>query len=356
MADLTHALHTRSDWISDVCGDIEQHADTILQVCSYHRLDFDLVVIRTRPHEMQPVQSSLQSAFETLPTAGLGILDRLPMELMWLTLHEFDILSLFRFRQVNRQARIISAGLREYNLVSRYGLEGLRGLLRARLASHFTIRDLYKPLITDKCSTCGEFGGHLFLPTVERCCFHCLLNLPFYRVFALSTFAKLVKMSPGRLDRLLGQKLRTVPGIYNMLEAPSRRPKHLIAMDKAIETLVAIKAIGQDAICRLIISREQGNKRFMAATAYPYYNLKDAKLERGVSCKGCQIRCQRRYGGFLLEEPFFTARGFLSHFSQCIEAQQHWTASEKGTRPVDEPPITRYCGYFSKLGPDGLPA
>ncbi|KUI57672.1 hypothetical protein VP1G_04950 [Cytospora mali] len=102
---------------------------------------------------MQPVQASLQTAFETLSTAELGILDHLPAELMSTVLRKLDIRSFFRFRQVNRRARVLSTELWEYKLVSKHGLEGLRGVLRAELSHCFTIDDLYRALITDKCST-----------------------------------------------------------------------------------------------------------------------------------------------------------------------------------------------------------
>ena len=343
---------------ADLSVEVEQHADAILQVCSYHRRDFDLVVIRSRPHEMQLVEASLQSAFEMLPTADLGILDRLPVELISVVLYELDVLSFFYFRQVNQQARIISTGLWRYNLVSRYGLEGLRGLLRAGLAPHFTISDLYQALIIYRCSVCAGFGGHLFLFTVERCCFDCLLSSSHYRVLALHTFAKLANISSGRFHHLSPsrQGLRTVPGVYSMLEKSARRPKYLVLEKRAIQALFTIRAIKEDAVRRLESRREQQDQRFMAATAYPYHNLEDAKLERGVSCKGCQIRHHRLYDGFLRHDPVFSTGGFLSHFSQCVEAQQLWAASERGSRPVDEPQITRSCGYFNKLGSDGLPA
>ncbi len=83
---------------------------------------------------MQLVQASLRSAFESLPAANLGILGCLPVELMLLALQEVEMRSVFHFHQVNRQARIISTSLCEYNLVSKHGLEGLGGLLHAELA------------------------------------------------------------------------------------------------------------------------------------------------------------------------------------------------------------------------------
>ncbi|KAI0902865.1 hypothetical protein F4823DRAFT_637600 [Ustulina deusta] len=323
---------------ADIVADVEMHANAILQVCSYHRRDFDLVVIRSRPHEMQRVQASLQSAFKTLPTANMRILDCLPLELMTLVLHKLDLRSFFSFRQVNRQSRIISTGLWEYKLVSQHGLEGLRGLLRAQLAPYFTISDLYRSLTTDKCSTCGAFGGHLFLFTAERCCFDCLLSSPHY------------------LNRLLGIKLRTVPGIYNMLERLVKRPTYLIFEKKATQILLTTKAIGESAVYNLGSRKEQENQRFMTATAYPHYSLEDAKLERGVSCKGCQIRHQLLHDVIITQDRGFSTRGFLSHFSHCVEAQNLWTESEKGTRRINEPQITRDCGYFKKPGSDGRPA
>ncbi|KAH6706218.1 hypothetical protein BKA61DRAFT_616074 [Leptodontidium sp. MPI-SDFR-AT-0119] len=55
---------------------------------------------------MQSAQASLQAAFETLPTAELGTLDRLPAELMSMVLRRLDIRSFFHFRQVNQRARV----------------------------------------------------------------------------------------------------------------------------------------------------------------------------------------------------------------------------------------------------------
>ncbi|KAK0617160.1 hypothetical protein B0T14DRAFT_259576 [Immersiella caudata] len=167
---------------TDIRTHVKKHPDAIIRVCSYHRRDFDLVVVRSRPHEMQSIRTSLQAAFETLPAAKLGIFDRLPVELMFLVHRNLDIRSFFHFRQINRQARVLSTGLHEYQLISKHGLEGLRGPLRTGLAHCFTITDLYRPLVTDKCSTCGGFGGLLFLFTAERCCLDCLQSSAHYRV------------------------------------------------------------------------------------------------------------------------------------------------------------------------------
>lgn len=341
---------------SDLLTDIKGHADKVLQVCSYHRRDFDLVVVRSRPYDMQQIEASLQNAFDRSPTAELGTLGRLPPELISMILRDLDVRSFFYLRQVNQQARVLSTGLWEYRLVSTYGLEGLRGVLRAGLAHCFTINDLYLPLVTNTCTTCGNFGGHLFLFSAERCCFDCLQSVPHFRVLSISTFAKLAHMSSRRLSRLPGLCLRTVPGIYNMMEAPARRPMHLIWAEKATETLLGLNKIGEDTAQKLTSHREQPEHRFMVATAYPCYSLEDAKLDRGLSCKGCQVRLEASGGDLADRDRCFSSQGFLSHFSNCMEAQHLWTQSEGGSIQVDEPELTRRSGYFKQLGSDGLPA
>lgn len=342
---------------TDIRTDVKKDADAIVRVCSYHRRDFDLVVVRSRPHDMQSVQTSLQAAFETSPTAKLGFFDHLPVELTFMVLCHLDIRSFFHFRQLNRRARVLSTGLHEYQLVSKHGLGGLRGLLRAGLAHYFTIVDLYRPLMTDKCSTCGGFGGLLFLFTAERCCFNCLQSSAHYRVLHPSAFAKLAHMSPSRLLRLSGPALQTVPGTYNMMDTPARRPKYLMLEEKTTQMLLATKVINQDAIRNLRPRREQPEQRLMTATAYPCYSLENARLERGVSCKGCQVRVELLRGDshWLARDRTFSIQGFLSHFSECVEAQHLWAESEEGTRPAKEPEMTRRGGFLTPLGLDGLP-
>ena len=337
------------DTVQDVPQDFEHYADTIIQVCSYHRRDFDLVVVRSRAHETQSVEASLRSAFESLPAADLGVLSRrLPTELVLLVIQELDIRAYFSFRQVNRKARLIATSLREYGLVSRYGVEGLQGLLRTELGPCFTMNDLYRSLITDKCLNCGSFGSLLFLLTAERCCFACLLSSDHYRTTALSTFAELSGIFPSQLDCLPIQVLRTVPGIYNFLEVSVKRPEYLVAEERAIQTLLASKVIRGDAVSKLRARREQRNERFMAATAYPYYDLANARLERGVNCKGCQLRFENTHTVTALSPArVYSTQGFLNHFSECTEAQGVWAASEKGTQPVHDSEMIRSGGYIN---------
>lgn len=138
--------------------------DVFLDVCTYHRSDFDLALVRSRSYdyEIQVVAESLQNTFSEPPTTGLGSLNFLPTELLYGILNHLDVFSSFRFRRTNRQARVVSTALPEYKSVALHGLEDLRGLLRGGLAQVHTIRDLYALLICENCTLCGNCGGFYF--------------------------------------------------------------------------------------------------------------------------------------------------------------------------------------------------
>ena len=65
-----------------VLTNIEKHAGALLRVCPYHRRYLDLVVVRSRPHDMKPVLAAPPSAFDALPIANFGELDGLLTEIM----------------------------------------------------------------------------------------------------------------------------------------------------------------------------------------------------------------------------------------------------------------------------------
>jgi hypothetical protein len=82
-----------------------EDSDAILRVCAYHRKDFDLAVIwfPMRTHTIM-LTSTLKSPISSTPTATLGKLDRLPLELINTICLELDIVSLFHFCQTNLRA------------------------------------------------------------------------------------------------------------------------------------------------------------------------------------------------------------------------------------------------------------
>lgn len=321
---------------------VEEHDDKIVRVCSYHRRDLDLVVVRSLPHEMQPVLTSIATAPEAKPHAHLSPLFSLPPELVSMVILQLDVRSVFRLRQVNSLARSFVTDTREYRLVAEHGPEGLRGLLRAGLAQAHLLRDLYGALLEKSCAACGSFGFLLFLFTLERCCNTCLALSERYHVLALSAFASTTKISRDRVKRL-GLSLRTVPGDYNMSGWTETRPKSLVCEFAACQVLLASGTISDYTAEKLRLQETHRGYRFMSATAFPSYSLSSGKVDRGVTCRGCPVLERGVFGfGYLFcRRPCYSREEFLAHFKECPRALQLWADSREGTREVDEPELLR---------------
>jgi hypothetical protein len=224
---------------------------TVIDVCTYHRRDFDLVLVPSLAFEKQIVLDSLQIPFNKLPTSTLGTLEIFPIEVLNIILSNLDLLSYLQFRNVNRRARTYSNEHLEFQLVVKHGLDCLRNLVQVRLAKSSTIRELYYALTRENCTFCNEFGGFLFLPNIMRCCFSCIRNSPELRVITLSTLSRITRVLPKRLHNLLGNTLRTVPGIYSFDRDPAKRPSSLLAEKQSVARLSALGLLTDDARCLL---------------------------------------------------------------------------------------------------------
>lgn len=334
--------------------------DALLRVATYHRRDFDLVVIRSPPREHAPVLPFIAQPFPTAPTSTLGTLGRLPAEIMAAICLFLDIHSCFQFRQVSRSARILVSGLPEYRHVAHHALEALRTVLRTRLAPHFNFRALYRLLCSTECQQCGSFGGFLFLPTAVRCCFQCLERSPQLGLLSLTHLAGASGISPARLRRLV-PVLRTIPGLYSMQETSRQKRLHLVPNIVACE---ALKGLGigpgklRAAVPQSVNPGIDIVQRCMAATAFPSLDRASGQVEHGISCKGCQAAVE---GDNAEEEDYdrrdwaYSRKGFLGHFQSCAEAQRLWINSCAGTVAFDEPEFTRRGGFLNELDSQGHP-
>ncbi|KAK5999139.1 hypothetical protein PT974_01528 [Cladobotryum mycophilum] len=294
--------------------DVESEREAVLRVSSYHRRDFELSVIRT------PLISSSRS--ETR----------------------------FKSRSPSHQP----ADSASWVLVVKHGLEALRGLLRTGLAPRFTFHRLYEQLLTLNCTLCDSFGGFLFLPTARRCCFECIQVASELRVASLSAFYKAVKISKHRLCQLLSV-LRSVSGIYTLEEFTRKKSIALVAEQDVVETLQTLDLWRDDTVLPRKSLREEV-PRCMASVAFPYYDLGTAKVQNGLSCKGCQIRVEAVDDISLDDrEKIYSMDGFLRHFTSCKASQELYNASQHRTISVHESKFTKRRGYFDEMGSDGMP-
>ncbi|RSL90980.1 hypothetical protein CEP51_000473 [Fusarium floridanum] len=360
--------------VSDV--DIERDGQEILDVCSYHRTDYDICLIRTRPHKLEAIAPSLQTCFDTEPSSELGFLDRFTPELLVKILLQMDIESYLRFRQVNRRARAIATRLREYELVSTHGLEGLTALMRTRMTANFTIRDLYKSLVTSRCKLCRRFGGFLHLFDCGRYCFPCLNHAPELHVTSHALTDKLFEtldISKLEPDMELGPVLHTVPGRFDLSSlqhAGYWLPRETLSMSQIVSVIASL-GVSREAIDLAVEKQRKDiwSYRFAAATAYPWYDVKKAEADRGVNCKAIHLHLEKnsRYGSRLaggsdlpmIKTPEFQHRRltfsraeFLEHFKTCSFAQKLWRG-EVAEFPETESLFMRLRGCLPTEDEDG---
>ena len=319
--------------------DKEKHLEDILRVCTYHRSDWDYILIHSRPGDVAPVKESLQASFTTAPSSGLGLLDQFPAEILHMILGEFDIGSYYNLRQTNRQARILTTSLHQYQAIVKHGLEGYRNMLRTGLAQNFSLMNLYDVLITPGCCVCGEFGGCLFLFNLKRYCLVCLETAPECRVISTYQAAKILHMTVGRLTGMLEPfTLQTVYGFYGArkVDRPHNPPRLLLSFEDTISRCV--DRIFDDELKAFHKAKEAMNQRYMATTSFPWYDPKSEKVEAGVCCKGCAIRTPTpirkgpREAGMV-----YSSESYLKHTEICQRAEALWVTWEDTGKVLEYP-------------------
>lgn len=156
----------------------KEQSDAIIRTTAYHWRDSSLSVIWFSPREHVDICSSIATPFQRTSNAGLGSLERLPLELLLELVCHLDMLSLFKFRHTNARARQLVNSTTQYQRVVLHGLNLFCALLRTRLAIYIPLHDFYNALCMKTCTICGEFSGFVSLTTWTRCCFKCLQRSP----------------------------------------------------------------------------------------------------------------------------------------------------------------------------------
>lgn len=330
----------------------EEQTDAIVRTAAYHRKDYCLSVIWYSPREHVDIRLSIATPFRRTSNAGLGSLDRLPLELLHDTLFRLDMHSLFKFRQINLRSRQMVDSLNQYRLVVSHGLNLFCALLRTRLAVGISLFDFYNALCTKACTLCGEFGGFISLLTWKRCCFKCLQDSPETQVQTLAAVRKQFHLSKVELDQL--RSFKTLPGIYSMEESIHKSRIAIVSLHQAI---LACRRQPHTLVQAQPASSERTQKfNFMGSCALPYYDKQTGKVEHGISCAGCQLALEKDIIGTRGEKWAFEARdkvyaqdGFLEHFRWCEQAQLLWRSSGEGKhRPTELPEAARRGGYFNR--------
>lgn len=202
------------------------------QLSSVHRyrfLSFDKGPVSTLDENLPPFPRSTRR--RRPPEASAGLLDRLPTELLHLTLTHLDIRSLIDFRLTNIRAAEMVDYLPQFRAVSAHARNALRGILAIGTGRWITCATLYEKLCTSKCDCCGGQGGYLYLVTCKRVCFRCLSLSRFYHPLPLGTAASAFNLYVPILRTL--PHMTALPGTYAPNETITE-PLVLVDFDSAV--------------------------------------------------------------------------------------------------------------------------
>jgi hypothetical protein len=326
--------------------------DAIVCASTYHRNDFDRAVIWFTPHTHSNSVASVLSAFRE-PTASLGELDRLPLELVNVICLQLDVSSIFYLRQTNARARHVVNALHEFQIVTTHASNAFCALLRTHSASRVSLQEFYRIICTQICSLCTtRYGDLVYLPTWFRCCSQCVRSGdPRVRTVTLASVKRVLHLSKESLEKL--PALTTLPGIYTMDERPRSSRMTIVPIQSALSTY-SEENCGtrptQDVVDKL---SAQPILTFMACCALLSYNLRTKQIENGMSCAGCQLALQDGIstgtGDWACDvrDMVYSRSGFLEHFVWCEQAQALWLDSNNGTvEPSRLPYSCKKGGYF----------
>ena len=320
-----------------------EQADAIFRVATVPRLQYHPHVISFSPCQHDGIRQSISTPFRRTANTGIGTLDRLPLELIYLVLQSLDLLSIFKLRQVNLGARVLVDSLHEYGTVARASLDAFCALLQTKVASVVPLCDFYSELCSRECCCCGQFGSLIFLPTWSRCCHGCMGHCPQFKMQTLTAVRKQYKVNNAASKCLIA--LKALPGRYGHSEGLWKGRNTLI-QTKQVEKLYQLCSTSHCQIRRFQYWTTYDEKyRCMATCEFPHHDSKSKKVDNPVWCAGCLsalklgIHSKRSSE---LEELFRRCKKmyfrpeFLEHFQQCEEAQLLWRKSdEAGIEPAE---------------------
>lgn len=160
------------------------------------------------------------SNWRTLPSSPLGALDTLPLELLHTIFAMLDFRTLSHITRTCLRGIQVVRSLPEYRDLMRHAPEALAALGKTRLIFHHLATTIHATLLSADCISCGSYGAFLFLPTCERCCYHCLWRNQSLWVVPITTAKKCFGLSTSGAKTL--PIMRSLPGKYHVRYTISR--------------------------------------------------------------------------------------------------------------------------------------
>lgn len=345
---------------------------------TYHPHMFDLAVLSAPGPEddnAEPHSQAISSPHAPDPRRGsLGRLSNLPVELLNEIVRFCTLRSVINFGYVCRHAWRIVEESYPYKLLVSAAPELVATLIQTDAALYYTVDDIFNVLRTPSCCICGNFGGFLYLPDCKRCCMRCLRFSGRLYPMTLPMAKDIFGLTKSQLKRAGVPLVRSLPG-KRTVYAPSggtstgvSRKRFTFISESAARQIAERHHGGAEGLQAYITARpsdartsyksrramteqEDGRdiylpsqyhpkadhiSRFLAATHLPHLSACSPNLvvERGLSCKGCQIAhtkmCWETHLGYwgvkereidARRERLYTRAQFLVHLETCEEAK-----------------------------------
>lgn len=245
---------------------------------------------------------------------SFGDLDKLSPELLCMVLGHLSCNDLEALRSCSIGGRITVLDFPPYRTLLTHTPIIFSVLKKTGLARSFSIATIYETFASALCTTCGQFGGYVFLPSFSRCCLHCAETLhkflPISRIQANKEFGVKGKTV---LDSL--PQLHTIEGYYNCDKGKIRWYQqnltvfsHELVERMSDPTDSSLPRYDQGFVNQKTIKAYQ---RYMALTPLPSFIPKSGSMENGVYCAGCALRAkehQPRHGLRRIGHRHSTAR------------------------------------------------
>lgn len=280
----------------------------------------DGMIRLTEAEAAAPKPSTIHRASPSSPSI-LGTLDTLPLEILHAIFAGLDFKSLLHISATCLRGIDVVKSLPEYRDLTSHAPLALAALGKTRLIRHHTATDLHTTLLSPSCTSCNQYGAFLFLPTCQRCCYHCLWKNRSFWVIPLSVARNCFSLSVAEAKSI--PKLRSIPGKYFLGYCISRqRSVGLVSVSHAKE--LSIKIHGSQEQMRLDLEAQRSslstfdfhtfrvlqqaplvppgldlsiqptesnvpNDRYCGMASVPFPHLRsDRQVEHGLWCLGCE--------------------------------------------------------------------
>ncbi|KDR80367.1 hypothetical protein GALMADRAFT_117099 [Galerina marginata CBS 339.88] len=312
--------------------------DVALSLFSYNPRDIQESVLTIALDDAPPDVGSYGNNTRPSPgTITVGGLDALPNEVFEEVLRYADLRSVCILRSVTRHVRRIIDASSPYKHITRHAPGLITAFRRTRVASHFSVDQVFRVLCTPSCHVCGEFGSFLWIPECIRCCFLCLREapelMPMTEVDAKAAFG-LTKTGLAKVPVMV-----TLPGNYTVSGTTVKKRRHLVSREKARQVAIVVHE-AFDSKGRLNITVDHIT-RFMSMVVLPYFDPSSQATHVGLACRGCQFALENAPEVSSHEfdklahqrDRMYTEDGIVKHFEVCSGAHTLWRRYRKTGQP-----------------------